>query len=86
MKKVLSGGKETRPDILRGGNRNPIGKCNEKWWDSFFHISLGLNTRELWFIRSIWYKSTSLDLFSLEQVHCSAGKILSRRQVNRISV
>ena len=22
----------------------PIGKCNKKWWDSFLHISLGLNS------------------------------------------
>ena len=22
----------------------PIGKCNKKWWDSFSHLSLGLNS------------------------------------------
>jgi hypothetical protein len=36
MKKVFSGAKEPIPI--------PIEKCNKKWWDSFFHISLGLNS------------------------------------------
>ena len=45
-KKCFLGAKETHPDILRGGHRNPIpiGKCNKKWWDSFLHLSLGLNS------------------------------------------
>ena len=59
MKKCVIGAKETHPDILRGGHRNPYlvydrnlvsvsaipnGKCNKKWRDSFLQISLGLNS------------------------------------------
>ena len=40
------GAKETHPDILCGGHRNPlpIEKCNKSWRDSFLHISLGLSS------------------------------------------
>ena len=46
MKKCVIGAKETHPNILRGGHRDPYRLKNEimKWWDSFLHLSLGLNS------------------------------------------
>ena len=44
-KKCVIGAKETHPDILRGGHRNPYQLENAiRRWDSFLLISLGLNS------------------------------------------